>query len=468
MAEAVTKETTFNITYQNHHKSLKIPNNEINLIRIKSEITKLFTNNNDLSNQKWSIYNELQTKITDDALLNTLIASNKQQTQYNLTVKIDSNDESKNDEEAFDDEVEPAIIIDTGSYSTKAGFSGDDSIRSECATKVGRPRHQGVMVGMAQKDAYVGGGGPMMGFSVGGAKDVNNFRDAIQQNLMPKLSSISYTGIFYDYYFQTENDAKVDELPPSNSTATDGQDMIEDDEKDEKTTKGKGNKKETNKDGDNPQFEGEMFYPSYCYAKAKTMDIITSKQDEVKDEYDYYITCGLNSNIKESDFKRNTLNLVIVLDISGSMGCSFSGGGKTKMDIANQCLCGLLDHLDDDDRFGLVLFDTRADVFQDLCVVKKIDVNKLKEKIVTDVRTRGGTDLECGYLKAKELIDGVDKTEDEIFRSNRIIYLTDMNPNRGITDKNGLLGLTKSYTKLEIYSTFIGVGIDVCFFYCFM
>ena len=36
------------------------------------------------------------------------------------------------------------------------GFAGDDALRAVLPSIVGRPRHQGVMVGMGQKDAYVG------------------------------------------------------------------------------------------------------------------------------------------------------------------------------------------------------------------------------------------------------------------------------------------------------------------------
>ena len=38
----------------------------------------------------------------------------------------------------------------------QAGFAGDDAPRAVFASIIGRPRHQGVMVGMGQKDAYVG------------------------------------------------------------------------------------------------------------------------------------------------------------------------------------------------------------------------------------------------------------------------------------------------------------------------
>jgi hypothetical protein len=49
--------------------------------------------------------------------------------------------------------------IQTFSYMSlllQAGFAGDDAPRAVFPSIVGRPRHQGVMVGMGQKDAYVG------------------------------------------------------------------------------------------------------------------------------------------------------------------------------------------------------------------------------------------------------------------------------------------------------------------------
>jgi len=49
-----------------------------------------------------------------------------------------------------------ACVIDNGSGMVKAGFAGDDAPRAVFPSIVGRPRHQGVMVGMGQKDAYVG------------------------------------------------------------------------------------------------------------------------------------------------------------------------------------------------------------------------------------------------------------------------------------------------------------------------
>ena len=49
-----------------------------------------------------------------------------------------------------------SIVIDNGSGVCKAGFSGDDAPRAVFPSIVGRPRYQGVMVGVGKKDCYVG------------------------------------------------------------------------------------------------------------------------------------------------------------------------------------------------------------------------------------------------------------------------------------------------------------------------
>ena len=103
-----------------------------------------------------------------------------------------------------------------------------------------------------------------LGFSVGGAKDVENFRENIEEGYFPISTDITYNGLFYDYSFDTGVGQETDQL----------------------------------------------FAPAYSTAISK---------DPVSEKEEYYMTVGLNSNIKESDFARKKLNLVVVLDISGSM-----------------------------------------------------------------------------------------------------------------------------------------------------
>eukprot|EP01086_Lenisia_limosa_P000572 TRINITY_DN1101_c0_g2_i1.p1 TRINITY_DN1101_c0_g2~~TRINITY_DN1101_c0_g2_i1.p1 ORF type:complete len:376 (+),score=149.01 TRINITY_DN1101_c0_g2_i1:22-1149(+) len=55
----------------------------------------------------------------------------------------------------MEDEI-AALVVDNGSGMCKAGFAGDDAPRAVFPSIVGRPRHKGVMVGMGQKDSFVG------------------------------------------------------------------------------------------------------------------------------------------------------------------------------------------------------------------------------------------------------------------------------------------------------------------------
>jgi len=56
----------------------------------------------------------------------------------------------------MDGEDSAALVVDNGSGMVKSGFSGDDAPRAVFPSIVGRAKHQASMVGMAQKDAYIG------------------------------------------------------------------------------------------------------------------------------------------------------------------------------------------------------------------------------------------------------------------------------------------------------------------------
>merc|ERR1711931_529716 len=54
------------------------------------------------------------------------------------------------------DEETAALVVDNGSGMCKAGFARDDAPRAVFPSIVGRPKYPGVMVGMGNKDCYVG------------------------------------------------------------------------------------------------------------------------------------------------------------------------------------------------------------------------------------------------------------------------------------------------------------------------
>jgi len=252
-----------------------------------------------------------------------------------------------------------------------------------------------------------------IGFAVGGAKDTDNFEENIRQGYLPKIDAITYEGTYYQHYFDTGLTGECKEL----------------------------------------------FCPSYT--KAVTKDIYT-------DEKYYYLNVGLNSGIEEKEFKRKKLNLVVVLDISGSMGSRFNQyyydkkhhresefEAKSKMQIANESIVAMMNHLKPHDSFGVVLFDNSAYKVKTLREVQYTDMSAIKKHILA-LREQGGTNWSAGYKAGLEYFENVKKDGYE----NRLIFITDAMPNRGELKKDKLFGLAKDASKKGIHTTFIGVGVD--------
>jgi Ca-activated chloride channel family protein len=251
-----------------------------------------------------------------------------------------------------------------------------------------------------------------LGLSVGGAKDADNFYENISKGYLPKTSSITCEGLFYDHYF---------DMPTKSCN--------------------------------------ELFCPIFVTKISKNP--FTGKNE-------HFLEVALNSNIDLSNFKRKKLNLVIVLDISGSMGSPFdryyydgnikreSKSDKSKIEIAKKSIVNLLKHLNGDDRLGVVLFDNKAYRAKPLRDVKSTDMDAIKKHIL-ELRERGGTNWSEGYKEAVKLFDSIEKSKDY---ENRIIFLTDAMPNRGELNSGGLFDLSKDAAKRGIFTTYIGVGVD--------
>jgi Ca-activated chloride channel family protein len=258
-----------------------------------------------------------------------------------------------------------------------------------------------------------------IGFSAGGAKDINSFRENIKQDYLPLPSDLTYEGLYYDYYFDT------------------------------------GSVQECKK----------LFCPSYSFAVSR---------DPFSSQPQYYLTVGLNSGIV--DFQRKKLNLVVVLDYSGSMSSSFdeyyydrfgnlvrpkeegSEQKKTKMQIADESVVALLDQLEPEDSFGLVIFSDDAYTLDPMTRMADKDLDRLKSRIL-DIDDYSGTNMEAGMEKGTALFSrraSANKSEYE----NRIIFLTDAMPNIGETGDLGLYRMLEDNAGQGIYTTIIGIGVD--------
>ena len=254
-----------------------------------------------------------------------------------------------------------------------------------------------------------------VGLAAGGAKDVANFRENIAEGFTPQPEAISDEGLFYDYYFET-----------GERTVTEA-----------------------------------LFAPRY--AAAVSENPLTSETEQ-------YLSVGLDSTLSVAEFERPRLDLVAVLDVSGSMDSPFDEyyydeqGRKreaetdeeTKLSAATQSLCALTEQLHAEDRLGVVLYNHRAHVAKPLRDVGATDMPAIRRHI-REIKAGGGTNLEDGFEAALDmLVEGTSGRQVE----RRVVFMTDMMPNTGATDESALTDLFADAAAEGIHTTFIGMGLD--------
>jgi Ca-activated chloride channel family protein len=278
-----------------------------------------------------------------------------------------------------------------------------------------------------------------VGLAAGGAKDVANFRENVASGFTPQPEAISDEGLFYDYYFDTGTGTETDAL----------------------------------------------FAPRY--AAAASDHPVTGETQQV-------LSVGLDSTLAVEDFQRPRLDLVAVLDVSGSMTSEFDayyydehgrrreaeGDATTKLDAATQSLCALTEQLHDEDRLGVVLYNHRAHVAKPLRDVGATDMNAIRRHI-QDVAAGGSTNLADGFEAALEMLADTnrERTGSQPGRESgsengigggsgggradverRVVFMTDMMPNTGTTGESDLTRLFEDAANDGIHTTFVGMGLD--------
>jgi Ca-activated chloride channel family protein len=260
-----------------------------------------------------------------------------------------------------------------------------------------------------------------IGLAAGGAKDIANFRENIRNNYLPSPTDVIYEGLFYDYYFDTGSTEPTDKL----------------------------------------------FSPSYSSAVTR---------DPISHQTEYYLAVGLNSGMRESDFQRKKLNLVIVLDKSGSMGDSYNQyyydrygnqvdayaeegiDRRSKMQSADESVVSLLDQLQSDDRFAIVTFSSSAYLDKPMGLVSRVDMRDVKNRVL-DISAGGSTNLAAGLQMATQQFRNLYEINNYEYE-NRIIVLSDAQPNTGDYSSSGLLGIAQNNANNRLYTTVIGIGVD--------
>lgn len=258
-----------------------------------------------------------------------------------------------------------------------------------------------------------------IGLATGGAADVGTFRRNVYEEYLPIPESMAYEGLFGEYYFDTGGDGSC----------------------------------------------GSLFCPTYTPAVSP---------DPLSDAAKRYLTVGLDSGVAQSEFERPALNLVIVLDVSGSMSTSFDDyyydahgtrreaeGDTTrpKMEVAKEALVELTRHLRPEDRFGVVLFNDDAYLAKPLRAVEKTDMDAIRGHIQEDIEPQGGTNVSAAMELSEELVAEYDDADPGEYET-RSLLLTDAQINMGETDADELRSSLEENAGRGHHTTIIGVGVD--------
>jgi len=153
---------------------------------------------------------------------------------------------------------------------------------------------------------------------------------------------------------------------------------------------------------------------------------------------------------------RLPMNVVVVIDRSGSMG-SQSPSGTQKMADARAAAKFLVAQLAAGDKIAIVSFDDQVDVLAETCAIGDSNCSRVNAAIDT-LYPRGNTNMHGGLSTALSQAKALFRRD----QVNRIILISDGQPNTpaNLNTPEQLTTLTRSIAAAGINVTTIGVGTD--------
>ena len=166
---------------------------------------------------------------------------------------------------------------------------------------------------------------------------------------------------------------------------------------------------------------------------------------------------------------RKKARVLIVLDVSGSMGDLVGSSGRTKLDLAKTAAVGALDQFSPHDEVGVWSFTTdlpeignSAGIYSELVAVEKIGTNRSRiETSVGNLTPLRGTPLYAATRAAAAKM----AAEADPEKINAVVVLTDgQNEYPGDSNLDSLLselGGGSAESKLRVFSIAYGEGADL-------
>ena len=156
---------------------------------------------------------------------------------------------------------------------------------------------------------------------------------------------------------------------------------------------------------------------------------------------------GFASNLDAQSWHRDAMNIVAVIDKSGSM----SG---QPIETVKASLHQLVDQLGPGDQLSIVLYGDRSHVHMPPTAISARDKQQVHAQI-NQIAISGSTNMEeglkVGYKVATE-------SAPRFRGTTRLMLFTDERPNVGATDKESFMGMARAGSRHGIGLTTIGVG----------
>ncbi len=241
----------------------------------------------------------------------------------------------------------------------------------------------------ATSEAPTGGGGGNVSF--GGAQDMGQFRAMLERGEVPGPDTLDANGFFNEHF---------NAIPPNTCS-------------------------------------GEL-----CLTPG-----ISIGRDWLTGKHQATLQIAVTTPRDPSEFPRLPMNLVVVVDHSGSMA-SDSRLVKVKTGLHT-----LVDNIDDGDRISIISFDDVVTI--DAPFTDTLDRAKLHTAI-EGLQPRGGTNIYEGLRQGFTMLGEYP----ESVRQNRVIFLSDGLATVGDTSQANILALARDWIRRGIGLTTIGVGND--------
>ena len=237
--------------------------------------------------------------------------------------------------------------------------------------------------------------GTRLGATVGGAKDSAYFRDTVKRGGFPHPNTLTPEGLFSEYDL------------PLKAQNTKGHDLL--------------------------MLNGE----------AMAATILT--QPGVR----YLAQIGFSSGLDARTWHREPLNLVAVVDKSGSMD-------GQPLDLVKDALHKIHSQLGPDDQLSIVLYGDRSHVHLDPIRTTEDNQDTIDASIDAIV-SAGSTNMEEGL---KVGFDLARRSQQTFHGKTRLMQFTDERPNVGDTSAGGFMGMMEAASHDGIGQTTIGVGVE--------